>query len=321
MFLIPFVRQVRTVFPHAHITLLLNEPWQQQFFNQLNIDQFLFSQFSLKKVKPCLQSLIHLAKEPYDLCLTPFGSSQDAILTALIDAKNKVAYTRARYNDVFTHTFSADTAQRHAALHALALLPQWVGSAPKTVSYQLHLTPEEAQLGHQIRSSMASTSEYCIAFFRGARGKKRLSDETWLKLLSRFEQASPHPITWIEVMEPGMAVPLRPELKSYQAGNLQELTYFLSSIDTFISCDTGPLHLADAVDTPCIGLYTQTNPQVYGLLNKYSVHIEDLEHFDARSVLNITRGNEYYKPLHIQTQRPIKEAEPKLLTYTKSPIY
>jgi len=46
--------------------------------------------------------------------------------------------------------------------------------------------------------------------------------------------------------------------------NLPQLAALLSLATLFIGCDTGPLHIAAAVGTPCVGLYGTTLPQDSG---------------------------------------------------------
>ncbi len=46
--------------------------------------------------------------------------------------------------------------------------------------------------------------------------------------------------------------------------SLTELAAIVAQADFFVGCDTGPLHLATAMGTPCIGLYGPTRPECSG---------------------------------------------------------
>ena len=46
--------------------------------------------------------------------------------------------------------------------------------------------------------------------------------------------------------------------------NLRELAYLLQHAAVVVGADTGPLHLAAAFDTPCVGLYAPTDPKRNG---------------------------------------------------------
>nr|WP_014343670.1 heptosyltransferase [Aliivibrio fischeri]AEY78256.1 putative heptosyltransferase [Aliivibrio fischeri] len=50
LFLVPFLKQMRANYPNAHITLMLNQPWQQDVFAYMGIDHFIFSHLSMRKL-------------------------------------------------------------------------------------------------------------------------------------------------------------------------------------------------------------------------------------------------------------------------------
>ncbi len=56
--------------------------------------------------------------------------------------------------------------------------------------------------------------------------------------------------------------------------SLPELAAILSQAEFFIGCDTGPLHLAAAVGTPCIGLYGPTLPQRSGAYGTQHIAVQ-----------------------------------------------
>ena len=53
----------------------------------------------------------------------------------------------------------------------------------------------------------------------------------------------------------------------------RELTRFTGGLTLFVSCDTGPLHLAAASGVPCLGLFTQTDPARYGCLGAQHLNL------------------------------------------------
>ena len=52
--------------------------------------------------------------------------------------------------------------------------------------------------------------------------------------------------------------------------DLRRVVYLLDGSDLVISSDTGPLHIARALDVPVVGLYGYTNPKRSGPYRKYS---------------------------------------------------
>jgi heptosyltransferase I len=59
------------------------------------------------------------------------------------------------------------------------------------------------------------------------------------------------------------------------ANDVRRLVWLLAGSRLAISPDTGPLHLARALDVPVIGLYGPTNPKRYGPYRKYTDLIVD----------------------------------------------
>ncbi|MBP3781194.1 MAG: glycosyltransferase family 9 protein [Selenomonas sp.] len=58
----------------------------------------------------------------------------------------------------------------------------------------------------------------------------------------------------------------RPSLSIAGQTNLQELAALLKTASLLLSCDTGPLHIADAVGCQTLSLWGPTQPDVYGPL-------------------------------------------------------
>jgi heptosyltransferase I len=57
--------------------------------------------------------------------------------------------------------------------------------------------------------------------------------------------------------------------------DVRRLLWLLEGADLVISPDTGPLHIARALERPVIGLYGYTNPKRYGPYRKYTDLVVD----------------------------------------------
>ncbi len=57
--------------------------------------------------------------------------------------------------------------------------------------------------------------------------------------------------------------------------DVRRMMWLLDGADFAISPDTGPLHIARALETPVVGLYGYTNPKRYGPYQKYEDLIVD----------------------------------------------
>jgi ADP-heptose:LPS heptosyltransferase len=55
--------------------------------------------------------------------------------------------------------------------------------------------------------------------------------------------------------------------------SLRQLAALYSGSELVISCDSGPLHLADLLGVPCIGIYGPETPSFYGVTGPASIRL------------------------------------------------
>ena len=284
-FLIPFVKQMRVNYPDAHITLMLNQPWQRDVFSNMGIDDFVFSYFSTRGMYSFVRSMRELRKKAYDLVVLPYSSVEDTMICSMLSAKNKVATFNPRRNAAFTHTFKKDDERMHAALSSLYLIPLMGNELSLPICHHLEWTQQELDDGVVAKQNLYQGSKLCIAYFRGARGNKCLSDAAWLSILNKFENDSNDNIEWVEILSPDITAPLKDGTLTFRSNDMRHLASCLKNMDAFICCDTGPLHLADAAGVHCIGLFNKTNPTVFGVLGEHSINVENIVYLDVRDIL------------------------------------
>ncbi|EOA8958834.1 glycosyltransferase family 9 protein [Vibrio harveyi] len=283
-FWLPFVKQVRLLYPYAHITVMLNKESQGEILRNIGIDELLYSKFSFKNCIYFLSLLKQLKFKNYDLILVPKNSVEDSMICSFLNGINKVSSKNIYRNNAYSHTFSPTNKHTHAALTTLYLLEEIGNKLIKPLDHTLNLTNKEVNSGKKEKSTLCSKADLTIAFFRGARGDKRLSNKEWLGIIEKLEVNYNKKIQWVEILSPDIKEPLIGSSLTYSNRNMRMLASFLRNMDAFISCDTGPLHLADAANVRCMGLYNKTDPKIFGLLNKKSIEV-DLLTFNASKIL------------------------------------
>jgi heptosyltransferase I len=73
--------------------------------------------------------------------------------------------------------------------------------------------------------------------------------------------------------------------------DLRRVLWLLSACDLVVAPDTGPLHLARALDVPLLGLYGHTDPRRYGPYLPFRGAVIDRYHFDAAGEPSDLRGS------------------------------
>jgi len=69
---------------------------------------------------------------------------------------------------------------------------------------------------------------------------------------------------------------------SADIGDLRDMIKIISQADLFFAPSTGPLHIADALDIKCVGLFCHRNasrPKLHGVLNERSINLEVSEEY------------------------------------------
>lgn len=284
-FLLPFVRQVRAAYPDARIDMMLNEPWQSNVFNNLGINQFHYSHFSFQGIFKFLKKIKELREVTYDIIFLPRTSAGDTLITALLDGRNKVSSHHPQRNIICRHSVLIEHRRKHASLGPLSILEGLGHTLVEPLSHTLAFTQEELDSGLQASQALRNApNSLTIAYFRGARGNKLLSDKNWLTLLSKFEIATNQQVQWVEILCPDISSPIKAGVKTFQSSDLRHLASVLKHLDAFICCDTGPLHLADAAGASCIGLYGHTNPGNFGVIGENTINVVDIENLDAPAI-------------------------------------
>jgi ADP-heptose:LPS heptosyltransferase len=285
IFLIPFVRQVRHIYPNAEIHLMLNSSGEA-FFRNMGINKIYYSNFSFDGIAKWFNTIQAANKEHYDVILCPFNSASDSITCAMIESKNKIAPFDSKRSLAFPNAVDISSQRTHAAYSPIALLSGLGYTLATPYNHFFQFSDEELAQGEQqsAQDLNRDNSVLNIAYFRGARGIKLLSNEQWLAILTTFEQQLNRTINWVEILSPDITEPLRANTTTFGTADMRALGCYLANFDGFISCDTGPLHLADASNAACIGLFTHTNPDEFGVIGERCINVTDLETLDPSAI-------------------------------------
>jgi len=289
-FLLPFLNRLREAYPDASIDLMVISDSHARIFQAMSLNRIWVSHFAFATALTWFKTLRQCRQEPYDLLFMPHPSSTDLLIGRYIRARNKISFASPRVNAVYPQSFNATHASAHAAKTPLALIDA-ASLKDKPVNHLMTLTAEERETAKQqvegLRGNVASAAStvYAVAYFRGARGKKIISNDDWSRIREQFDQASTAPIAWIEILSPDVTEPLVPGTLTWQSKDFRALGAFLNACDLFICGDTGPLHLADAAGARCVGLFTATTPEHYGCMGEHCINVTDLSTLNPSHIL------------------------------------
>jgi lipopolysaccharide heptosyltransferase II len=213
-----------------------------------------------------LQSVRH---ENYDLVLDFFGNPRSALITLWSAAPLRVGYDyrirRWAYNRVVT---SRANEMHEADWHLDALTALGI----PVVSHALHVAfgrPDEEKARAFLHPLGWPTVPIVAINFSGGWPAKRWPLHRFAQLTEAI--AERYPVRFIAVWGPGekegaerLAAASRASITPTPATSLKELAALLHKTSIMVTNDSGPMHIAAAVGTPCVAIFGPTNPRLQG---------------------------------------------------------
>ena len=283
----PVARELKKLQPDCHITWLASPPADTLLTENPYIDELLvwdrrpldkaFSAFDLSAAYRELKKARALLKaRHFDLVLDIQGLFLTGILAKLSGAKRRIGiHERHEGNPFFMSEMAPNIESSHKVHRYLsALMP--LGFKLEDFTPGLTLEPpadlsnfaEKFWQAHDIDTS----HPILMVTVRTTWPDKNWEPENFglaLKDLPEKIQivfcGSPGDAEFITTAQSKMN---RASISIAGETNLMELAALLKSADLLLSCDTGPLHIADAVGCKTLSLWGPTQPDVYGPLTE-----------------------------------------------------
>lgn len=204
----------------------------------------------------------------FDLVLDLQVYFKASIVTALAPGRIKLGFDRARALDgnwlVTTHRIPPHEPQ-HVQDQYFEFLDH-LGIDPRPVEWRLPISAAEraAQAAWVARLDRP----YCAVVVGTSRPEKNWAPARYARLLERLHAdyglqpvlvGGPSPVerAQAEAVKRQVAVPVLDEL----GDDVRKVVWLLDGAALVVSPDTGPLHIANALGRPLVGLYGYTNPR------------------------------------------------------------
>jgi lipopolysaccharide heptosyltransferase I len=205
----------------------------------------------------------------FDVSIDPQGLTKSALLGWLSGARLRIGFDppQGRELSVWLNNCRFVPQADHVVHRYLELLQPLVGTTDTQVQFEL---PEREQA--IITEFLQSVDPVPFAVLNPGAG---WNSKLWLP--ERFGSVARHlgrthrlisVVVWAGDSERRWAAQIVAAAEGYARlapeTNLPELAQILRRASLCVAADTGPLHLAAAVGTPCVGLYGSTEPRVCG---------------------------------------------------------
>jgi len=216
----------------------------------------------------------------YDVCINISSRSLSSqLVTLFINSKYTLSFEDEKSWVPITHKVPHRWFFEHASLQPLEVLDGFnIFNYKHPLELDIKLTADEIQKGKNrldklLQKEHITTHGKIIAIFRNARFDKKIEDQWWENLIENLKNHCKDLVV-VDILSPDIPHKLNDEVLEYSNKNLRELGAFFRACDTYISADTGPLHLAAASQAKSIGLFNHTIIAAYGTLGEKNLNID-----------------------------------------------
>jgi len=296
---LPVVNALRRAFPDTHISWVLQPGPASLVQGHRAVDQLIpfhrkggGGRFALVRGMANLRATAQELRSQasghpggaFDLLLDLQVYLKAGLLTALSPARLKLGFDRRRARDLnwlFTTHRIPPHPQRfgHVQEQYFEFL-RHIGVNPKPVDYGIRLGEEERRDQEAFFSTLEGSA--CAVVLGTSNPAKNWSSDGYAEVLdglSRTFGLQPVLVGGRSPTEDAMACELlhlvSGPVVDAREDNLRRLLWLLDGAALVISPDTGPLHIARALDVPVVGLFGLTNPKRSGPYGKFSELVVD----------------------------------------------
>lgn len=281
---LPVANALRRAVPDMKLTWVIQPLPHQLVREHPAIDEFVIfrRRRGLSAIGEFLRARRELRAREFDLVIDLQVYFKAGLLTWFTRAPLKLGFDKRRARDLnwlFTSERIPGRENQHVQDQYFEFL-EHLGVRPEPVLWGIVITEEERRAQRSFYDKMARPA--CCVVLGSSKPEKDWPSERYARLLEIIEEdfgfqtvliggpSSRERETAAEVERLTAARPLN-EL----GDNLRRLIYLVDGADLLVSPDTGPLHIARALNTPVVGLYGYTNPKRSGPYRKYEDLVVD----------------------------------------------
>jgi heptosyltransferase-2 len=255
----PLIGNLKTQFPDAKIDFLVKNGNQALLKNDQNLSEILVFD-KKKKVASLLELLKKIRANKYDLVINLHRFASSGILTFLSGAKQKLGFKKNPFSFAYTQSFPHEIGNgKHEVDRNLELIKHLTSNLNRQPKLYPSLEDFEAIKTYQIENY------YCLApasvWFT-----KQAPKEIWLKLIAKLSAENSTIFLLGGPDDKELCEEIRAKTNAEKVINLagklslmQSAALMKNAKRNFVN-DSGPLHLASAMNAPVSAFFCSTTP-------------------------------------------------------------
>jgi heptosyltransferase-2 len=278
---IPAIRSVRKAFPDSHISLLV-KPWVSDIFiENRDINEIILYDSTYKGLSGKLKLAAKLRKEKFNVSILLQNAFDAAFISLFAGIPERIGYKRDWRGFLLTKAVpvSKDVLNQHQLYYYLGLLKS-AGIAASDIQPYIFLTDDEREWARNIiDSSLPEHHLPLIGINPGATfgSAKRWPSEKFAGVINKIiNELNGRVIIFGSPAEIEIANEIAEMARAQTTENagrilmmagktsLRGLTALISECDSFISNDSGPMHIASALLMPIVAIFGSTDRAATG---------------------------------------------------------
>jgi heptosyltransferase I len=282
---LPVVNALKRAWPDTKITWIIQPVPHMLVRDHPAVDEFVL--FQRRRGADAWRSYQELADRfrgrRFDLLLALQVYLKAGLITALVPAAMKLGFDRGRARDM-NWLFTTDRIPKRPTGHVQDQyfeFLEYLGVDPLPIEWRLELSDEERSAQREFFASFDRPP--CAVVVATSKPRKNWMPERYARLIERLESdfgLQPIIVGGPARVEREAALSVLAETRAKTVVNalgddVRRLLWLLDGSRLVISPDTGPLHMARALDVPVVGLYGATNPKRYGPYRRFTDLIVD----------------------------------------------
>ena len=266
----PFLWAIRKQYPQAHITLFAHHKRQAIFENNPHINRILPY---YGKGKRLLSTLWVLRKGKFNQAIVLHANDPDIVpLVRWSGAPQRVGWAESKWSHLFTHTIRRTDPPEHFMLHKKRLLES-IGIPVDDLHTEIFLkTEDELPFHRDLEPWLARTdskNRYVVMHPFGTNPQKWWPIANFFSLAKYIHEQQRLVTVFVgdpKSLEKIEQQPLFNSIYHFAAKQcgVRESAFIIKKASSMITTDSGPMHLAFAVECPTLCLFGPTQPSIHG---------------------------------------------------------
>jgi heptosyltransferase-2 len=276
---VPALRALRQLLPQAHITLA-TRPWAEGLFSDADfIDELLLYERRPRDVRAVLRQTREWRRRRFDLAVLFQNAFEAALIAAGARVPLRLGYATDNRRALLTHPLSlpAWRGERHEVFYYLNIISELerllYGTnkvEQQAPAFALHVSlARQAEAREMLAAHGANLARPLVALCPGSTNSraKRWPTESFAALADQLIEEAGADVALVgavdelEVsMEVSAAMRHQPVMLTGQT-SLAQAVAVLSLADALVTNDTGPAHIAAALERPVLVIFGPTDPR------------------------------------------------------------